>query len=589
MSSSYRVKSSPTRPSSVARQRSVEQAASVAATSAQAAATRLRTLARRFGANVPGRLLRLPASSADYTVRHLRIPMRDGVELAADHYAPTNATGTLLVRGPYGRGFPSSLVFARMYAARGYHVILQSCRGTFGSQGTFEPIIHEAADGADTVAWLREQPWFTGRFGTIGMSYLGLTQWAILQDPPPELAAAVITAGPHDFSAIAWGTGSFAVHDLLLWNDLVAHQEDGGLARTLIRQPAVRRRTSRAAAGLPLGAAGRALLGEGAPWYESWLEHPDRDGPFWEPLRFDAALDRAQIPVLLIGGWQDLLLQQTLQQYRRLRDRGVDVALTIGPWTHIQLAIQGVGTTTRESLDWLDTHLRGASATQRAKTVRVFVAGAGWRDLSDWPPPTSGHVLYLQPSGGLATSSPAATAPPATFRYNPADATPTIGGPLLYLNGGYRDDGHLAHRHDVLAFTSDLLTEDLHVHGNPVVELAHTSDNPHLDVFVRVSEVDARGRSRNVSDGYRRLAEASQNISIELDAIAHRFRAGTRIRLLIAGGSHPRYARNLGTDEPPLTGAAYKPVTHAVHFGTSQLRLPVPASDAITDPGDEPP
>jgi len=100
MSSSYRVKSSPTRPSSVARQRSVEQAASVAATSAQAAATRLRTLARRFGANVPGRLLRLPASSADYTVRHLRIPMRDGVELAADHYAPTNATGTLLVRAP---------------------------------------------------------------------------------------------------------------------------------------------------------------------------------------------------------------------------------------------------------------------------------------------------------------------------------------------------------------------------------------------------------------------------------------------------------------------------------------------------------
>jgi uncharacterized protein len=571
-----------------ARPHPVEQAANSAATSPPAVATRLRTSARRLGRGVPGRLLRLPAPSTDYTVRHVRIPMRDGVELAADHYAPTNATGILLIRGPYGRGFPFSLVYAAIYAARGYHVILQSARGTFGSQGVFEPIVHEAADGADTVAWLRLQPWFTGRFGTIGMSYLGLTQWAILQDPPPELAAAAIIAGPHDLSALGWGTGAFATDDLLVWSDFAAHQEDG-LLRTLIRRFAARRRISRAAAGLPLSAAARALLGEGAPWFESWLQHPDRDDPFWEPRRFDAALDRAQIPVLLIGGWQDLLLRQTLQQYRRLRDRGVDVALTVGPWTHMQLAINGVGVTARESLNWLDAHLRGASAASRPNTVRVFVTGAGWRDLPDWPPSTSGHLRYLQPGGGLSATPPAAPAPPATFRYNPADPTPTIGGRLLDPHGGYRDDSQLARRHDVLAFTGDVLAEDLYVHGNPVVELAHTSDNPHFDVFVRVSEVDARGRSRNVSDGYRRLTDGAQNISIELDGIAHRFRAGTRIRVLIAGGSHPRYVRNLGTDEPPLTGTALKPTNHAVHFGTSRLLLPVLPSDAVTDPGGEPP
>ncbi|EUA34318.1 alpha/beta hydrolase fold family protein [Mycobacterium xenopi 3993] len=82
---------------------------------------------------------------------------------------------------------------------------------------------------------------------------------------------------------------------------------------------------------MPLGEAGRALLGERALWYESWLEHPDRDDPFWRPLRFDAALDRVQIPVLLIGGWQDIFLDQTLEQYRRLDRRGVEVALTVGP------------------------------------------------------------------------------------------------------------------------------------------------------------------------------------------------------------------------------------------------------------------
>ena len=68
-------------------------------------------------------------------------------------------------------------------------------------------MVHEADDATDTVAWLREQPWFTGTFGTIGLSYLGFTQWALLADPPPELAAAVVTVGPHDLHMSSWGWG----------------------------------------------------------------------------------------------------------------------------------------------------------------------------------------------------------------------------------------------------------------------------------------------------------------------------------------------------------------------------------------------
>lgn len=147
----------------------------------------LRVWLNRFGGQALGRLLRLPEATTRYTVTPVRIPMRDGVDLRADHYAPAGPpAGTLLVRGPYGRGFPFALVYGALYAARGYHVVVQSVRGTFGSGGVFEPMIHEAADGADTVAWLRHQPWFTGRFATIGLSYLGFTQWALLQDPPPN-------------------------------------------------------------------------------------------------------------------------------------------------------------------------------------------------------------------------------------------------------------------------------------------------------------------------------------------------------------------------------------------------------------------
>lgn len=512
--------------------------------------------------------------------------MRDGAVLRATHYAPTDTPlGTILVRCPYGRSFPFSLIYARLYAARGYHVLLQSVRGTFGSEGDFVPMVHEADDAADTVSWLRHQPWFTGTFATIGLSYLGFTQWALLSDPPPELVAAVVTVGPHDFHASSWGTGSFSLNDFLGWSDMVSHQEEA-VPRRLAFQARAARRLERATLGLPLGAAGRDLLGDGSPWYESWIEHPEADDPFWEAMRMTAALERCEVPVLLITGWQDLFLEQTLVQYRQLRDRGVDVAMTVGPWAHVDMVTKAGGAAATETLSWLGTHLAGVPTPARRSPVRVYVAHHGWIDLPDWPPATGEGVLYLQPGGRLAAAPPPADAAPSRFRYDPADPTPTVGGRLLSQHSGYRDDSALAQRADVLSFTSGPLDADLYVFGNPVIELAHDGDIDHVDVFVRISEVDTRGRPRNVSDGYRRLSAPTQGpLRIELDAIAHRFAAGTRIRVLVAGGSHPRYARNLGTGEPVLTGQRMIPAVHTVHHGAGGVsKLTLPASAGLPSP-----
>lgn len=529
-------------------------------------------------------LRRLPPPTTGYTVRREQIPMRDGVQLRADHYQPTgDVAGTLLVRCPYGRKFPFSLVFARMYAARGYRVILQSVRGTFGSGGVFEPMVNEAADGADTVAWLRTQPWFTGSFGTIGLSYLGFTQWALLADPPPELKAAVITVGPHDLYQSTWGVGSFALNDFLGWSHMMAHQEVRPRIRAGLQQLTAQRRVRRATAALPLGAAGRALLGGGSPWYESWVEHPDRDDPFWDRLRHPVALEQTRVPVLLLSGWQDLFLDQALAQFETLRERGTEVALTVGPWTHTEMLTKGLRTVSAESLAWLGTHLTGTDGPSRTNPVRVNVTGGGgWREFPDWPPASTGRSWWLQPGGRLANSPVADGATDsASFSYDPADPTPTVGGRLLAPGGGYQRDDALARRADVLAFTGEPLTEDVDVFGSPVVELAHSSDNPHVDVFVRVSEVDARGRSRNVSDGYRRLDQVAGTVRIDLDQIAHRFAAGSRIRLLIAGGCHPRFARNLGTGEPAISGAAQRPATHTVRLAGSRLLLPADRRDGL--------
>src|SRR6187397_2528066 len=116
------------------------------------------------------RWFRLPAPTSGYAItRDLQIPARDGVTLLADLYEPTTAaTGTILVRSPYGWSTAVAAFTGGVFARRGFRVVLARCRGTFGSGGTFEPMVHEVDDGADTVAWMREQPWFDGRFATYG-------------------------------------------------------------------------------------------------------------------------------------------------------------------------------------------------------------------------------------------------------------------------------------------------------------------------------------------------------------------------------------------------------------------------------------
>ena len=506
--------------------------------------------------------------------------MRDGVELLADHYAPTSETthGTILLRSPYGRSAAGSLD-ARLFAARGYHVVFQSCRGTFGSGGTFEPMVREVDDGHDTVEWLRGQPWFDGRLATMGLSYLGFTQWALLMDPPPELRTAVIRVGPHDFSEVAYGSGAFSLNDFLGWSDMVARQEDQNTLRSLIGMATASRRLKPGFDELPLADAAETVLHGRAPWYLEWLSHPDRSDAFWARMQLGAALDNVQVPVALVGGWQDLFLDQTLAQYAHLHRRGINVALTIGPWTHFQVAVRGLGLLTRETLDWLGEHLAGRASARR-EPVRVFVTGAEeWRDLPEWPLETREQVLYLAPGGQLTGAPPGPDAGAAIFTYHPSDPTPTVGGRLLSGAGGRRNQRDLEQRGDVMTFTGPLLLTDLEVLGTPVVELAHTSDNPHADVFVRLCEVDAKGRSWNVSDTLVRLdpgAATPRVLRLELDSMAHRFRAGSRLRLQVAGGSHPRFARNPGTGELPAVARGLVPSQRTIVLGGGESRLLLP-------------
>ena len=539
-------------------------------------------VSHRLLGKVMDRFFRLPPAISEHTItRDLRIPTRDGITLLADLYEPAgHAAGTILVRSPYGWRAPTAAFMGGVFARRGFRVLLARCRGTFGSGGSFEPMRHEVDDGADTVAWMREQPWFDGRFATYGPSYMGFTQWALLVDPPPELVTAIVMVGPHDFQAAVYPGGAFSLNDFLGWSNQTSRQEEHGLVGGLRRASSASPVTWRAPAQeLPLLDAGERLLDGRASWYREWLTRRDPHDAFWGPMQLDEALERVQVPVLLQTGWQDLFLSQTLEQYQRLSARGIDVGLTVGPWTHISMMTKGGGRIVGEALGWFDEHLGGSGLRTRAAPVSVFVTGADqWRDLRIWPPSATERVLHLQTNGGLG-AEPAPGGSATSFTYDPADPTPSIGGRLLDArDGGYKDDRALATRDDVITFTTRRLTEPLEVLGAPVLVLGHQSDNPDADLFVRLSEVQPDGSSRNVSEGFRRLApdEVDGSIRLELDATAHRFSAGNRLRIVVAGGSHPRWERNLGTSDDPATSSATAPSKRTIDLASSHLVLPIP-------------
>ncbi|MFG1885142.1 CocE/NonD family hydrolase [Micromonospora sp. NPDC049102] len=515
--------------------------------------------------------LRLPATRPGpvRVTRDIPIRARDGVVLRTDHYAPGDqAAPTVLIRTPYGRGGPLRLL-GRLLATRGRHAVIQSCRGTGGSGGTFAPLVHERDDGVDTLDWLRRQPWWSGVLGMFGVSYQGFAQWALAADAGQDLRAmvAVVTASATRDSTYAGE--SFALDTVLTWAELLHAQTVPWLAR----QRELKRGQPRLAAALdhlPLAEADRVATGVTIPFFQEWLRQHAPEAAYWRERVFADRVARVRAPVVMVTGWHDIFLPAQLDDHATLRATGTRPRLVIGPWTHGSPGLFVAAL--REGLTWLDVHLGGPLDDERppsAAPVRVHVGGpgGGWRDLPDWPPPTVETAWHLHAGGELAVRPPGASAPDE-FRYDPADPTPSLGGPLLVAKrAGRVDNRQVEARPDVLTYTSAPLAGPVEVIGPVRAELHVRSELPHLDVFVRLCDVDRRGRSWNVCDGLVRVtperfpADASgvRRVPVSLWPTAYRIAAGHRLRVQVAGGAHPRWARNPGTGEPLGTAVTLRP------------------------------
>jgi uncharacterized protein len=543
------------------------------------------------------RVFRLPPprSRAVTIERDVAVPMDDGVELLGDLYTPAGPGPhpTILVRSPYGRAGVLGVLFGRLFAERGYRSFVQSTRGTFGSGGEFRPDFPERADGLATIRWIERQSWFDGRLAMNGPSYLGAVQWAVADDAGPSLRALCTHVTYSNINGYRYAGGSFALGDLLEWATMIAQQETTRFrwVRTILGTH--QRRIDRVVNRLPVVELDQQVTGRAVGFWRDMVEHASCDDPIWAPIDHSARVPATQAPVLQVTGWYDIFLPIQLADHRALVAAGHRPRLVVGPWTHAEGP--AAGAQTLESLRWLDRHLGrdGPSTDPDLRPVRIFVTGAEqWRDVDCWPPAGHGPERWHLHEGGRLDGAAPAVSEPDAYTYDPADPTPSIGGNIMRRSGGRRDQARTERRADVLTYTSEPLPRAVEVIGDVSAEVHVGSDCAHFDVFVRLCDVDAKGRSVNVCDGLQRVAPTQSPppggttaVSVTLWPTAHRFEVGHRIRIQVASAAHPRYARNLGTGEPLATGTTMRPARITVHHDPdhpSAIVLPVGVPEGST-------
>jgi uncharacterized protein len=527
--------------------------------------------------------------------RDVMVTMRDGIKLATDVYRPARggkavvgAYPVIMERTPYGKaersrseievGMASPMKredVACFFVRAGYVVIYQDCRGRYNSEGEFSKYISEAEDGFDTAAWLVQQDWCNGRFGTMGLSYAAHTQAALACLNPQGLACMVMDSGGFS-NAYQCGIRQGGAFELkqATWAYNNAKEAVDARARAAIEAEDLKAWFK----AMPWREGVSPV--RAAPDYESYLLEQWRSGTFDDSWRRVGLYMEGyyktfpQVPIVLLSSWYDAYVKSTLDNYGGLSGNPErPLRLIMGPWLHgnrnttfagdVSFGDKApLGGNVMESWlqfrrNWFDSCLK--NETTRADNdpvVRFFLMGGGtgtrnaegrldhggaWFQAQHWPlPETMYRKFHLHQGGHLGESLPAADSAPFVYDFDPAHPVPTIGGSLtsgqpIFEGGGFdqreaesffgcdRPGLPLSARPDVLSFETQPLEEDLAVAGPITITLHVSSDALDTDFTAKLIDVYPpsadypAGYALNITDGifrcrYRKSFEAPEPI-----------------------------------------------------------------------------
>jgi len=546
-----------------------------------------------------------------YPVIEVGVPMRDGVELAADVHLPHRSerpAPAIVTITPYDkRGHGMVVAEAEFFQRHGYAYVAVDCRGRGKSEGAWRAFVNDPADGHDVVEWAARQPWCTGKVGMTGLSYNGWTAWAAASERPPSLTCLVATSPAGRWhQEIPSTDGCFQLY--FAWWVYIVRRRIAELASIgEIDWDQVLRT-------LPIRAIGDVIDPSGETWADL-MEHDTLDA-HWQAIRFDDRYDRIDIPALHVTGWFDLEdLPGAFHHYEHMMAaspaRGTQ-RLIVGPWSHGQArmphwAYGGLDFGDAAAVDmnhvhkrWFDHWLKGIDSGALAEApVQLFETGTNrWRDETAWPLATATRALHLRwdgATGGLSeTAGP--EEPERRYRYDPEDPVPT----RLDVRGYPREEVPLAQndleaRVDVLAWTSEALAEPLTLSGWPHVDLWAASDCDDTEWHVRLTDVWPDGRSIKVAQGCLRASWRGSRerptplvpgeptrFDVELWPAHHVFLPGHRVRVTVTSSDFPWYARSLNRFGPLADQAEPRVATNTVfHGGAHASRLLLPVEEGV--------
>jgi predicted acyl esterase len=491
-----------------------------------------------------------PAAADDAQRRQEhRVAMRDGVRLATDVYLPEGdgPFPAVLQRTPYNK---LGVTSAGEYNARGYALVVQDQRGRYRSEGEYRPHENELHDGYDTVEWIAAQPWSDGKVGVSGASAVGIAANLAAAANPPHLVAAYVVVAPESL----WEESRF-IGGVFKEADTGNWMRGQGVAESEVN--ALR---------------SRVLLDSR-----------------WQEKDFIFLRDQVDVPIYNVGGWYDLFLKGTINNFRYLQDWGAPGArgrqkVWIGPIGHGalsgDLAYPGGGDRAdkTEELRWFDHWLRGIdNGIAGEPPVAYYMMSAArrgaepspanrWLRAETWPPPGSRAVrLYLAEGGALSWDEPRSAASRTSYRFDPAQPVPTVGGLNLTIARGPMDQREIPDRPDYLRFQSSPLDRELVLAGALSAELWVATDGPDTDFAVKLVDVYPDGYEAIVIDSIQRVryrggrraedvapATPGEPIRLEVDLwhTAVTFERGHRIAVHVTSSNHPRFEVN------PNNGAA---------------------------------
>jgi putative CocE/NonD family hydrolase len=573
-------------------------------------------------------------SRPEYEIRRetAMVPMRDGVKLATDLYFP-RAEGqkfpVILIRTPYKKEMGE--LTGNYYARRGYVVAIQDCRGRFGSEGTWEPFIHEPKDGYDTVEWLGTRDWSTGKVGMIGGSYVGWVQlWAATEKPPHLVTIIPNVAPPDPFYNIPYEYGSFFILGAIWWAEILEKEATADLSGQTMAQ-INERKYEQIFKSLPVIDLDKKILGRENAYWRKWIEHNTNDA-YWQQANFMDKLKGLDIPVFLQSGWFDGDgIGSKLNYFALSQSKNKFIKLILGPWGHTDESSSRLGDFDfgKEAapdlqalyLRWFDYWLKGIdNKIIEEPLVQIFVMFSNsWLKGNIYPlPETKFTKFYLNSTKGansslgdglLSSKLPAGEKEYDQYVYDPGDLTPW---PEYYFKSEeetkqekdktidveeYRERVKAFHnkvsdeRQDILVYQTEPLEEPISI-GGPVSAVLHASTSaPDTDWFVTLMDVDEKNHIMHLVRGTIRarfrnsmekpeLLEENKIYRYEIDMwqTGITFQKGHRIRVEISSAMFPMFSRNLNTGGHNEKETKYRKADQRIYHSEqypSHILLPV--------------